>query len=799
MIKSGRGKKFFFRWCVFVALFLFVLLQGRLDVYAAGLDDLLLVHPYRSSAIQGEASPKKVVHGKTVKKILVKGNERIEDGTIISYLGFQKGDQINDEVIAASLKKLYATQLFSNVSLSFNKGVLTVNVIENPLINRLVLEGNNNVKSDLLKKEITLKSGNVFDQANVVKDSNKILAIYRRQGYYNAKVTPQMIKLPDHRVNVIYKIQEGKVTEVEGIHFVGNKYFSEGDLEGVINTKENTWYRFLSSSPLYDEEKLNYDKELLRRFYQSHGFADFQVLSVSSELKEDLSGFIVTFHIHEGERYKIGQVNIVSDIPEVNISSLKKVLSVKKGAWYDANQIRDDLSSLQSNLLLQGMPFVNVVPEVQTDKAHHRVNLRFHIENGEPKYIQKIRILGNNVTKDYVIRRELTFVEGDAYNQSQIDESRRNLQNLGFFKSVDITQEKGDAPDKEIIDIHLKEDPTAAINLGGGYSTDAGVLANVGYSDKNFMGTGRSLSLQFKLGSYAKQANLNYFDPYFMGTDLSWGGGVFYNDNDYQRIASYNERQYGASTTMSYLLAPNISQSLSYSLSRDRIYKVAKDASDLIKKEKGVRVLSTFGQSIAYNTLDNYVWPSKGVKLSWGTQLTGVPFFPKVQTLSNIVSLTLYHPIYFSSLVGRVTLEGGYIQSLNSKEVALQDRFMLGGQTLRGFDIGGIGARDLKTLNSLGGTTYQRGSVQVRFPLGLPKEFGFYGVVFTDFGRLYGSKDRGTSIVQDNAWRQSVGVGMRWRTPMGFILKVDYAKPVKKKPYDITEEIQFNIVGSLGG
>ncbi|MBN8896891.1 MAG: outer membrane protein assembly factor BamA, partial [Rhodospirillales bacterium] len=435
------------------------------------------------------ATPVRTAPGNTIQSIKIEGNERIEGGTIRSYMLLQPGDPFDQDRMDRSLKTLYATGLFQDVRLTRDGSTLVVKVVENPIVNRVAFEGNHKLSDDQLRPEMQLRPRAVFTPAQAEADRQRILDMYARKGYYDASVTPQIIRQAQNRVDVVYEINDGPATLISRIAFVGNKGFSEDRLSEVVNSREERWWRFLSTSDQYEPERLNYDKELLRRFYLKNGYVDFQILDAKSELSPDRKSFFLTFTVKEGERYRVGKVAITSQLRHLSGDDLRKDLQFDEGDWYDGDAVGRTADLIEEDVHNRGYAFVEVKPRVDKNAEKRTVDLTFEVGEGPRVYVERIDINGNTRTKDKVIRREFRLAEGDPYNAEQVRRSRQRLTDLGYFNSVDIDTNPGSVPDKAILSTNVSEKATGELTLGGGYSTDAGALLDVGLSERNLIGT----------------------------------------------------------------------------------------------------------------------------------------------------------------------------------------------------------------------------------------------------------------------------------------------------------------------
>jgi outer membrane protein insertion porin family len=722
------------------------------------------------------------LEGGVVQEVRVEGAQRVEADTVRSYLQVQPGEPYDSTKLDASLKALFATGLFSDVTMRRDGSALVVHVVENPVINRIAFEGNSKLTDENLNGEIQLRPRLVFTREKVQGDVMRLLEIYRRSGRFAATVQPKVIELPQNRVDLVFEIDEGPSTGIRGITFLGNHIFGEKALREVVSTKESRWYRFLSNDDNYDPDRLTYDRELLRKFYLAQGYADFRVVSAVAELAPDRSGFLVTFTVEEGARYHFGKVEVTNELKDVDPATLRAMLTMKEGDWYNADQVDKSISGITDSLGNRGYAFVQATPNVKRNTDSKTIDVSFDIKEGPEVYVERIDITGNLRTQDRVVRREFRLVEGDAFNSTKLKRSEQRINNLGFFKKADVTNSPGSAPDKTVIRVDVQEQSTGEFQVGVGYSTTDGPLANIGIHERNLMGRGQDLRIDTTIAYRTRQVDLSFTEPYFLNRDLAAGFDLFALQRDNTTIAGYQELSYGGSTRMGYQFTESLRQTVSYTLRQDQITNIIPGASVYIQQQAGSRLASIIGQVLLYDKRDNRLQPTSGYYGSFSTDIAGAG--GQVHFLRNGLNGGFYYPIA-PAWVAQVTGEAGFIKGLG-EQVRIEDRYFIGGDNLRGFASGGIGPRDISTNDALGANAYWIGSFQVSMPLGLPKEFGLAGHAFTDFGSAFKVDSSGPTIVDSRKLRASVGYGFAWASPMG-PLRIDFALPVLKQAYDKKE------------
>jgi outer membrane protein insertion porin family len=729
-----------------------------------------------------------VPSGGIIQEIRIEGTQRVEPETVKSYLLVQPGDPFDADRVDRSLKSLFATGLFTDVTLRREGDALVVRVVENPVINRIAFEGNRKLSDQTLTDEIQLRPRVVYTREKVQSDVKRILDLYRRNGRFAASVDPKVIPLEQNRVDLVFEIDEGPLTGIRGINFVGNREFSAARLREVVQTKETRWYRFLSTDDTYDPDRLTYDRDLLRKFYLSEGYADFRVISAVAELAPARDGFLVTFSVEEGERYKFGKIDLTNALKDVDPASLKPLLKTTEGDWYNADAVEASITALTDALGNRGFAFVEIQPQVRRNPETRTIDVTYTIKEGPRVYVERIDITGNLRTLDYVIRREFRLVEGDAFNASKLHRSEQRIKNLDFFEKVNITNVPGSAPDKTVISTELQEKSTGEFSVGVGFSTSDGPLADIGVHERNLLGRGQDLRLDTVVALRTEQLDLSFTEPYFLGRNLAAGFDLFAVNRDNTDIAGFSQFTVGGTLRTGYQITEQLRQTLTYTLRQDRIYNVNSTASVFIQQQVGSRNTSAVGQVLLYDQRDNRQDPTSGYFYSVSTDLAGLG--GNVDYVRAIVSGGFYYP-FSPDYVLSITGEEAHILGLLGQDVRIEDRFFVGGDNLRGFQSGGIGPRDTLTQDALGGESYYVGSVSLTYPLGLPKELGMAGRVWSDFGSLFGLHPSGFSVADSRSIRVSAGVGVSWRSPLGPI-KIDFGIPVKREPYDRSELVHVS-------
>jgi outer membrane protein insertion porin family len=752
--------------------------------------------------------------GDVIQAIQVEGNSRIEEGTILSYMLVTPGDRFSSERIDRSLRTLYATGLFADVAIRRQGNALVVRVVENPIVNQIIFEGNHNIKDDDLRKDIELRPRAVYTARAAQSDRLKMLNAYAQGGRYATTIEPQIVRLPQNRVNVVFHIVEGPETDIARIVFVGNHDFGEGQLRAVISSRQSVWWNFFTSADQFNPDRINYDRELLRRFYLEHGYVDVEITGTRAELSPDRKSFFITYTINEGGRYRLRKVDVVSEIPKVNAADYRDLESQHAGQWYDGRVIERDVDAMEARLRQRGFPFARVEPRVARNRAKHQVDLVYEIMQGPRQYVERIEITGNSRTRDKVIRREFRFAEGDPFNAEEMRRTKQRLTDLGYFGDVKVTQSPGSQPDRVIVNTDVTEKATGEISLGGGYSTDAGILGQAGLRERNVIGSGIDGGISGTLAERESQVDISITDPYFLDRNLVTGADVYYLNNNNLYISDYEEKRIGMTLRLGYAFNSHVSQAWTYSIVDRDVYNIQPTASIYIAEEAGYSLLSALGQTLAFDWRDSRLNPHKGFIVRAGTDFAGIG--GDEHYVRAKVDGSYYYPLDRFTGNSDWTLElsagVGHLWNLQSRERII-DRFFLGGDNLRGFQDGGAGPHSVPYFigatqqyfgsDSLGGRTIYTQSTELHFPLPLPADLGVSGRAFVDVGGLTGLNvppiaqnackpytNIRPCFTDDATPRVGAGIGVDWNSPFGLI-NVSIAAPVVKKSYDQTQVFRF--------
>ena len=722
-----------------------------------------------SSAVQ----PADAVQG-TIRSINVVGAERLEPDTVRSYVKLKVGGAFDRTTLDQALKDLYATELFADVTIRDDAGAITITIRENPVINRIVLEGNKRLKDDKIRPEIKLAPRQIFTRSKARTDVARIIELYRRQGRFAATVEPKIVQLDQNRVDVVFEISEGPKSKVRAINILGNKVFSDGELRSEMVTRQARWFRLFSSGTSYDPDRMAYDQQKLRQFYLTNGYADFRVSSAVAELTPDRRDFVITYVVEEGDRYKFGDVEVDSDIRDLKPDTLKKYVKVQKGDWYNAQKVETTVDSMTETAGLQGYAFADVRPDFVRDKDKLTMSVTFRVAEAPRVYVERVDINGNTRTKDKVIRRELRLAEGDAFNSFKVKRSRDRIQSLGYFQDkLEIEQKPGSAPDKVVLETNVQEKPTGELQVSAGFSSLEKFIVSLSVAERNFRGKGQELRASVDYSTYSKSVNLGFTEPYLFDRNIALGGDIFRRDyNSFNFVGSDRNTTYKQTTTGFQIRAATPltefwSFALRYGLSRENVTLDKNNfftngvcdprlAGIYLCDAIGKRTISSLGYSLVFDNLNNRQRPTAGHRFSFSQDAAGLG--GDVKYLRTRAEAKKFWGLGDSGFVFSLGAEGGHIMGFGGQGIRLTDRFFLGDPDLRGFGIRGVGPRVVRkpidpatglpttdsnqwTDDALGGKYYYSGRAELEIPLGAgAREMGLRPSIFADMGAVWGTK-----------------------------------------------------------
>lgn len=749
-----------------------------------------------------------------IKSVQVQGNQRVEANTVASYLLFSRGDPYDESRMDLSIKTLYATGLFADVAIDPRDGNVLIQVVENPIINRVILEGNKALKTDKITDEIEAEPRSIFTRSNVQADVQRIIELYRQSGRFAAIVSPKVVQQPQNRVDLIFEISEGPVTGVKRINFIGNNEYTDRRLRKELVTAESRWFKFFSSNDNYDPGRLEYDREQIREFYTDRGFADFRVVSAVAELTPDQEDFFITFTLDEGEEYTWGDVSVETELETLNEDLLLRLIQIQEGNIYRSSIVEKSIDSLTFAAGASGYAFVDIQPNIRRNRDTKTVDITFNIEEGPRVYIERIDVVGNTQTLDYVIRRELELVEGDAFNRVLLNRSRNNVRRLQFFEEVEITETQGSSADRAIVEVKVKEQPTGELSFSAGFSSADAFLVDLSITQRNLRGRGQLMRFVIRASSNRREIDLRFTEPRFLGRNLAAGIELFDVTVDFLEEAGFRQSRTGGQISFGFPLTEYTSLSTRYSLRSEDIEVPGIDCRAVLANpsqssqnslclQEGGRISSIFGYTFAWDRRNDPISPTGGFDFRFSQDIAGIG--GDVKYLRSDARANFYKGL-FGDVIASLALSGGYITGWGGDSVQLNDRYFKGSNEFRGYDNLGIGPRVLQTDlttgntirgNALGGNAFALASAEVSFPVGIPNllgsvfaEAGTVGLLDEEFIFDTTNGTIQTQVIDDLSIRGMLGASVFWESPFGPI-RFDFTKPLRQFDYDERKSFQF--------
>ena len=723
----------------------------------------------------------------TVDEIVISGNKRVAVGTVLSYLPVRVGDRVTRSSLSIALERLFETELFKDIDIALDGRVLRVTVVENPIINRINIEGNDVLSDERLMEFLDIQPRRVYTRELALEATQRLLDIYQASGRYAAVVEPQIIELDENRVDLAFVVDEGPLIKISSITFSGNEMFADRVLKRTISSRERKWWAFFSTGDKYDEARLDYDVRLLRQFYLSRGYADIEVSRVQGGLLPDRTGFAVNFILEEGQRYRVEDIAINSEIENIDLEALRQSFDFGEEGWYDVRALEQGLLDITNTLGSFGYAFVNVDPEVVTNPETGLLDISVNIGKARKNFVERIEIVNNVRTLDSVIRREFELVEGDAFNQVKLDKSIRNVRNLGFFSDVSVRNLAGSGADQTITEITVEEQSTGELSLGIGYSSLESASLMLGVDERNFLGTGRAFSFSFDVSNKRSNVRIGVAEPYLFGRNLTGRASVF---NDRVKQSSVSINRTGFDVGVSFDAAEDYYHRVDYELSQSKTTEKSSKATS-ITGENGKTILkSAASYTVGQDRRDNRYDPTEGTLLELRQELAGLG--GDAQFYKVTARAAYYRPFNFNTFFFGTRGRIGTVAGLG-EDVTQSQRFFLGGREVRGFDYSGIGPRDTGSRAAVGGNSVMSGAVELVSSAGISQDLNMRWTIYSDFGSVWGTDfPTGVTGANDNSIRTSVGVGLLWDTVVG-PLSFYWAKPVSKESHDQTKTFQFNI------
>lgn len=728
----------------------------------------------------------------TLAAIQVRGNVRIDSATIRSYVPVRIGAEYGQGTLNDTLVALFVTGLFADVEVTGLSGTINIVVVENPVVAEVAFVGNRRVNTDDLTEIVQTASRGVLSTPIMEADKQRILQRYEQTGR-SATVVVEVQQLGGNVVNVLFRITEGARQRIATIDFVGNTAFSDRQLASVVDLRESGLLSWLSKNDIYSPEAMARDGELLRRHYLSTGYADFQVLSTNVATDPNNGDYIITINLSEGPLYRFGPVRVDSTIAGIDQNTFRRDIHIAAGRVFNAADLEQTLEDMAITLSNAGHPFARVVPRANRDYTNNTIELTLLVDEGARIYIERIDIAGNERTRDYVIRREFDFAEGDAYNRVLVDRVERRLRSTGLFDQVAIIEQQGSGPDQVILLVQVEERRTGQVSFTAGYSTADGIMGEISLTEENFLGRGQYLRLAFSIGPNNRNYSISFTEPYFLGRRLPIGFDIYRRSSVGGGARPFDEAQNGGQIRLGLPLTESLALQLSYRF----VNQVISNTTHPFFTPGTINTSSiTYG--FTFSTIDNPRDPSRGLFLRASQELAGLG--GNNNFLRSTVDARLYQPLgYNSPIIAAFRVQAGDIRGRNGQEVRVTDLFQLGGDNIRGFANAGFGPREIAAPNlGIGGQQYWTVNAELRFPFPiLPPDAGFRGAVFADAGVLTGVPASLAGLVNDGAeLRASIGASIMWASPIG-LLRLDFARVLRSASYDITQAIRFSIGGEF--
>lgn len=724
----------------------------------------------------------------TFNSVQVEGNQRIESGTILTYLGFERGETVSAGEVNAAAQRIRATGLFESVDLVPNGRTLTIVVVEYPTINRINFEGNQRLSDEELTPIVRSQPRRVYSPGQAEADTAAIVQAYADQGRINATVTPRIIERSDNRVDLVFEVFEGGLSEVERIGFVGNREFSDRRLRRVLETKQAGLLRALIQRDTFIADRVALDQQVLVDFYRSRGYVDFQVQSVDVSLTRERDAYLITFDVREGQQFRFGEISVTSEIPEADADLFENALRVRPGVVYSPTVIENDIARLERLAIRQGLNFVRVEPRVSRNDRDLTLDIDFALVRGERIFVERIDIEGNATTLDRVVRSRFDVVEGDPFNPRQIRESAERIRALGYFRDVDINAREGSAPDQVVIDVDVEEGPTGSLSFGGNYSTDNGFSLLASYKQSNFLGRGQALNLSFQWNQDAQDLSFSFTEPRLMGRDLSFGVDLEYQATNSQGASLYDTRRVLVRPRVGFPVSENGRLGLFFAYDNTDLFNISPTSSTFIQADAGAIGATSVGYSYSYDTRRTGLNPNAGVLFRFGQEFG----FGDSDFIKTSFETTAQARVLNEELVLRASLEAGALH-YNSGQSRITDRYFLGSSVMRGFQPGGVGPRDTATDEALGGNYFAVARFEAEFPIGLPEEYGISGGVFIDYGSVWDIGRPATGVEYNEFTPRAIaGISVFWDTPVG-PLRFNFTEPLDVQPNDQTKSFDVTI------
>ncbi len=744
-------------------------------------------------AVSGVAGPTQAQNF-AFNDVAINGNQRVADGTILTFAGIARGEQVTAGSVNDASQRIRESGLFSEVNVRTQGNTLVIDVVEFPTVNRVNIEGNSQVRDAQLLSVVRSEPRRVYTPTQAEADTAAITEVYASLGRINAVVTPRIIPLSDNRVDLVFEVVESGLTEVERIAFVGNRNFSESRLRRVLETKQAGILRQVITRDTFAADRVAVDRRVLTDFYQSRGYADFQVQNVDVALTRERDAYLMTFNVQEGQQFKFGNISVSSAIPEADAEVFRAALKTRPGAVYTPVSLESDISRLELLATRMGINFLQVEPRITRDDRNLQLNVEFALVRGERIFVERIDIEGNSTTLDRVIRNQFRVVEGDPFNPREVRESAERIRALGFFQNAAVNAREGSGPNQVIVDVDVEEGPTGSLSFGANYNTDVGLGLLASYGQDNFLGRGQSLDVQVSTAETNRVLSLSFSEPNFLGRDLRAGFAMNYGTTDNEN-ANFDTESFTLRPSLNFPVSDNGRLSTYYSFNYEDLTDVSTTVSEIIQEEaeRGAVSTNSVGYTYSFDSRRAGIDPVTSYVFRFGQEFgVGDSNFVKTTALAAVETQVLSEEVTL-----RATVEGGSLDYADN-DSRVTDRYFLGSRLMRGFDAGGIGPRDADTGDALGGNKYAVARLEAEFPLGLPEEYGVSGGLFLDHGSVWdvGNTYSADVLYNDFTARTVVGATIFWTTPIGplrfnFTEALDAQDEDETKSFDVTISTSF--------
>jgi outer membrane protein insertion porin family len=719
----------------------------------------------------------------------VEGNQRIETSTILSFADIPRGQTVTAGQLNAGSQRVLASGLFEEVEIIPSGSRLIIRVTEFPTINRISFEGNRRLNDDELATVVQSQSRRVFSPSRAEQDAAAITAAYETQGRLSASVAPQIIRRSDNRVDLVFEIFEGGVTEIERLSFVGNRVFSDRRLRRVLETKQAGLLRTLVQRDTFVADRIEFDKQILEDFYQSRGYVDFRTTAVNSEVTRERDGVFVTFNVIEGQQFRFGAVTTTSEISEADPDIFQRALRIRSGRVYSPVVVENSISRLERLALRQGLNFVRVEPRITRNDRDLTLDVEFALTRGPRVFVERIDIEGNTTTLDQVVRRQFRVVEGDPFNPREIRESAERIRALGYFANSSVNAREGSAPDRVVIDVDVVEQPTGTLSFGANYNTASGLGLVASFSERNFLGRGQRLNLALNTSASNALFSFGFTEPSLLARDLAFGLNMSYRQTDNDN-ALYDTTTAVFSPSFTFPISENGRLQLRYAAEYTDITDVSTDSALIrLEADQGAQLASLFGYSYSWDNRRSGLDPTSGIVFRFSQDYAGLG--GDAEYLKTTALIGAETRVLNEDVTLRATLEGGTL-AFSGNPSRVTDRFFMGPRVMRGFEPGGIGPRDAVTDDALGGNMFAVARLEADFPLGLPEEYGITGGLFYDVGSLWDLDEATDAIYTDFSARSVIGFSLFWTTPIG-PLRFNWTRAVEKEQFDREQTFDLTI------